>query len=373
MSKYKIAILTEQINTHSGSRAAVELTKRLLPLNKSITLYAYNRNLDQEEVKKLKKLKAKIITLKKPFFLSKFFPNLKLLNTLRKEKPDFAIFCGTLPFFLSAKLANIKIIRIYMGTQFDAYLENKLPDEPKNLPSIFANRLSNIYIYLNELITARFSTYIIAISKYTELELAKLYKRKADRIIYLGGNHLPKLKTKKNKSLKLLTISRITPYKGFHILIEEINKLKNVNLTIVGPPEKKNYLKYLKTISSPNILFKNESTDTDISTLYASSDVYVTADRNLFFGFPIAEASFFGKSTIAFSYAAAKELVENNKTGYLVKNEIAFSAAIKKYIKNPKLISEMGLQAKVNAEKNFNWSKIAIEYQNTFNVFDKTK
>jgi len=369
MNKYKIAILTEQIGTHSGSRAGVELAKHLLPINKSITLYSYKKNVDQEEVKKLKKLKVKIITFTKPILTSRFFPDLNLLKALRYEKPDFAIFCGTLPFFLSAKLANIKTIRIYMGTQFNAYLENKLPNENKNPFDIIANYLTNLYIYINELITVCFSTNIIAISKYAGFELTRLYKRKADRIIYLAGDHLPKLKTKKNledKTLNLLTISRITPYKGFHILIEEINKLKNVNLTIVGSAERKKYLKYLQTISSSNIIFKSGSTDHDISTLFTNSDVYVTADRNLFFGFPIAEASFFGKPSIAFSYAAASEIIENNKTGYLVNNRIAFRGAISKYIKNPNLISKMGVLAKSKAEKNFSWSKIAIEYQKLF-------
>lgn len=376
MNKYKIAILTEQINTHSGSRAAIELAKQLMPINKSIRLYSYRNNLDQQEMNKLKKHKLKITTFKKSAIIGKFFPNLKLLKILRHARPDFVIFCGTLPFFLSAKLAGIKIIRIYMGTQFDAYLENKLPNESKNLPGIIINYICNIYIYLNELVTIKLSTHIITISKFTALELYRLYNRKTDCIIYLGGNHLPKVNTKKienDKTLKLLTISRITPYKGFHILIKEVNKLKNTSLTIVGTAEKKNYLKYLKTISASNIIFKNELTNLDIAKLYANSDVYVTADRNLFFGFPSAEASFFGLPSIAFSYAAANELIDDNKSGYIVKNGNDFSAAINNYLKNPKLVSTMGNNARIKAENNFKWSKIAANYQQAINSFNRDK
>lgn len=376
MNKYKIAILTEQISTHSGARVAIELATRLIPLNKSVSVYAYKRNLDQETLRILKKHKVKTNTFNKPTFLGRFLPSLKLLTKLRQERPDFIIFCGTLPFFFSAKLAGIKIIRIYMGTQFDAYLEKKLPNEPKNQQDIILNSLINTYIRLNELITVKLSTRVIAISKYTGLELKRFYKKKADRIIYLGGNHLLKVKTRKDadtKTLKLLAISRITPYKGFHILIEEINKLKNVSLTIVGTVEKKNYFKYLKTISKPNIIFKNETTDKEISKLYSNSDVYITADHNLFFGFPIAEAAFFGIPSIAFLHAAAGELIENKKTGYLVKNKSELNSAINKYLKNPKLIENQGKLAKIKAENNFNWSKIATEYQSSLNFFNKSK
>src|SRR3990167_3760397 len=133
MTAFKIAILTEIISSHSGSRFAIELAKSLSKLGNNITLYAFNTNEDKSLTKSLKGKEIKVTTFKeKSGILNKIKPHGKLTNILRKEKFNFAISCSKAPFFLSAKLAGIPVVKIYMGTQFNAYLENKLPHERIN-------------------------------------------------------------------------------------------------------------------------------------------------------------------------------------------------------------------------------------------------
>lgn len=365
----KIAFLVEIINNQSGARAPLELAKQLSKLNHQITVYGYKDKLDRFSYDQLLKSKIKVILLEKSksSLLSKFLPNLNLLRSLKQNRFDLVIFAGTLPFFLSAKLSGIPIIRIYMGSQFDAYLEKKLPDQKISLSDRVINRIGNFYIFINELLMTRLSDYVVAISKYCTKELKKYYKRTAERTIYLGGDHLPYIKNKLRTSnkLKLLSISRLTPYKNFHLIIEAISKLKDpLKLTIVGNSHNPDYLKYLKNIAPKNVHFTQNCSDNQLAKLYSESDLYITADRFLFFGFPIAEAAFFAIPSIAFNFAAAGELIDNKRTGFLISNQDHLLNLLTELLQNPDQIKKLGQAAKNRAKDKFAWSKIALEYQN---------
>src|SRR3989344_7114924 len=124
MKSLKIGILTEIVSYHSGSRAPLEIAKHLAKLKQNVAVYAYNFAKDNQAYKDLKKNGVKIIFFSKPNipYLGKFISSLKLYKTLKKNKPDIMTFSGTPPFFFAAKLTQIPIVRIYQGTQFDAYL-----------------------------------------------------------------------------------------------------------------------------------------------------------------------------------------------------------------------------------------------------------
>ena len=370
MKKYKIAIVTQSLSAKSGSRVAVELSQHLQKLGNNVSVYAYDSNqkisrdlaLKKINVFKLSKIKSKI--------LSRLIPDYRLTKLLRSQAPDVAILTAFLPSIIAAKLAGIATIRIYMGTQFGAYLENKNPNEKVSLLDIVVNKISDTFIFLSELISARLSGEVVAISNYCAKEMKKLYYQKA-KVIYLGGNHLPVTryqspKTTYKRPFHLLSVSRITPYKNFHLLIEMVKseKLrKKVDLTIVGTSIKPKYLSYLKRHASPNVHFKTNVSDRELAKLYASCHAYITCDRYLFFGLPIAEAAFFQKPSIALDYAAAKELIDHGKTGYIAKNLDEFVMFLEKLTIDPKLIQNLGKNAQKKAQKIFNWQRITEQYQ----------
>lgn len=374
MRKLKIVVLTESIATNSGSRAPFEIAKNLSRLGNSVSVYAFDVERDLTAESELKKNGVKVVVFEKSRTLNfiKFLPNFEIVKTLKKDKPDFIVLAAFLPSLLAAKIARFPVVRIYMGTQFNAYLERKSLVESITPVDHFFNIIGNIYIYFIEFATNYLSNYIVAISKFCQKEVKKMYFKKVDRVIYLGGNHLPKVATKNSlpkNYFNLLTVSRITPYKNFHLLIEGIKKIKTrkkIFLTIVGKPEKPKYLKYLKKISTKNIKILPNLTDSQLSNLYKKCDLYVTADRNLFFGFPITEAAFFAKPALAFNFAAAKEIIEPGKTGFLVKNQKQFGEVLKKSISNPQLLKIFGKNAQNRANKMFKWQKIANEYNKFF-------
>ena len=380
MKKYKIAIVTQSLSAKSGSRVAVELSQHLQKLGNNVSVYAYDSNqkisrdlaLKKINVFKLSKIKSKI--------LSRLIPDYRLTKLLRSQAPDVAILTAFLPSIIAAKLAGIATIRIYMGTQFGAYLENKNPNEKVSLLDIVVNKISDTFIFLLELISARLSDEVVAISNYCAKEMKRLYHQKS-KVIYLGGNHLPVTRNPAEgearlwrqlpeisyqKPLHLLSVSRITPYKNFHLLIEimKSEKLrKKADLTIVGTSIKPKYLSYLKRHASPNVHFKTKVSDRELARLYKDSDVYVTCDRFLFFGLPIAEAAFFQKPSIALGYAAAKELIDHGKTGYIAKNLDEFAMFLEKLTIDPKLAQNLGKNAQKKAQKIFNWQRIIEQYQ----------
>jgi len=386
MRKFKIAILTESISSNSGARAPVEIAKNLANLGHQIEIFAYNFQPQKSTIADLKSKKVEIHLLKKPRnpVFARLLPNKEIAQTLKDQNFDFVLLAAFLPFLFSAKLARRKVIKIYMGTQFGAYLENKLPNQNINILDRIANLTVDAFIYLSELISAHLSNQTVAISHYCAEEMERLYRRKVNDVIYLGGNHFPakfpqynqELGTRNQKQFHLLSVSRITPYKGFHILIEVLKSLKTnkrVTLTIAGKKEKSNYFRYLKKIAPKNVLFVTNPSDKQLVNLFQTCNLYLSADRYLFFGFPIVEAAFFAKPTLALNYAAAREIIDRNKTGFLFKNQLEMGNKLKKLIKNPGEIKIAGQKAWQKANKFFTWEKVGHQYDLFLNKIYKNK
>lgn len=370
----KIGILTEIINFHSGSRAPLEIARHLSLLGNDVTVYAYSHMLDQRAKKSLiaDKIKVKLINKSKNRFLAKQLAAKTLYTLLKNDSPDIATFSGTPPFFIAAKLAGIPVVRIYQGVQFDAFLENKLPNQSPNFLESLVNKLANIVIFAIDLMSFKLSNGVVSISEYAQQEGENLYRRKSDIVIYHGTTPLPnpKIAAKKDQnSINLVSVSRITPYKGFHKIINALNKIttnKKIKLTIIGSQPKKKYVKFLKLLGRDKLSIVENPTDAKLAKIYQNSDIYVCADRYLYFGLPICEAANFGLPAVSFNYAAANELIIHGKTGYVASDQTEFAHYLRKLIQNPKLRVEMGKKAQKRAQEFFSWSKAAKQYEKLF-------
>ncbi|MBI2011693.1 glycosyltransferase family 4 protein [Candidatus Daviesbacteria bacterium] len=364
----KIAVITESINNHSGARAPLELAKNLSLLGNEIRVYSYNNNLDKTALKELKasKVTASLLSKIRTPFLSRSLPDLRLTKKIWQDKPQVIIFCGSFPSFWGSRLTFIPLIRIYMGTQFGAFKENFLPNTKLSPIQLAINLLTDCFIFLTELLMVYSASYVIAISNYAAVELKRLYNKKANKVIYLGGNHLRHTKPSKFRKISnLISVSRITPYKGLHLLIDSLRDYlikNNLTFTIVGTKVKANYFKYLKKIAGRGIKFVINPSDKELAKLYEQSDLYISADKYLFFGLPISEVAFFAKPAISLDFGAAKELINNNQTGFIAKNTNELVPLIDKLLKKPSLRVKMGQNAKKRASQLFNWREISLIY-----------
>jgi len=82
------------------------------------------------------------------------------------------------------------------------------------------------------------------------------------------------------------------------------------------------------------------------------------------------EAASFGKPTIAFDFASAKELVKNNNIGYVVKNQKEFKKAVAALIRYPERKLALGRNAQKFAQK-YTWEKCAKDYLKLFEKWQK--
>lgn len=364
----KLAILTEILSTHSGSRAPIELAK-YLSLNNEVTLLAYSFSAEKEIKKDLEKRGVRVILIDAPDIpLGKWLAAFKFLPHLQENK--LISFHGTLPTFLVAKLAGLPLVQTYYGTQLDAYLEKLLPSQKPSLKDKFLNWLGNQLVLLIQKIYFGLSNQVVAISNYTSREARKLYGRKIP-FIHLGASvesfRATRSKTARSAAVNILSVSRITPYKGFHLLMEGVKKTgRRVNLFIVGSASQPEYLAYLKKNKSPRTKILIDVSDQELVSLYQNCDIYASCDRYLFFGLPPLEAALSGKPSVVLDYCAAQEIVAHQKTGFIAKNLGEFTKYLKLLIDNPVLRAKMGREAKVKAEKNFSWEKTAGLYEQLF-------
>jgi len=173
------------------------------------------------------------------------------------------------------------------------------------------------------------------------------------------------------KICQLLTVSRFTPYKNFHLLLEIFKSLEKstkipLRFTIAGSLGSAKYLEYLKSIAPQNVSFQVNRTDEELSLLYQQSDIYVTADTYFFFGMPVLEAASFGVPVVAYNFGAASELIDNGKTGFVVSTKIGFEKVLRQLVENKDRREKMSRLAQEKAQQDFTWEKTAIQYLEIF-------
>jgi len=374
----KIALVSHAADTHSGSRAPIELAKRFVKLGHQVYFYAYFDLSNHKAKKEIESQGINLILIKSPKIqiIGRFIGALKLISSLKKIKPDIISAHTTLPFMLGSKLSGIPIFSTYHGTQQDVWFDRIFPRTPGILDKT-TNYFLNIFIKSVMWLQLILSDKIITLSKYCSHELLSLYGKKAPFVFWGGAPpHLLNIrrKLKKSNSINLLSVSRIVPYKNFHILINIVKDLnhqyKNLKLTIIGSHPDKKYLSYLKKIKPSNVKIIADATDSILASHYQKADIYITCDKFLFFGEPVLEAAEFGKPTIAFDFASAKEIVKNNHTGYVVKNEEESKKAFENLIKSPEKRATFGRNAQKFA-KHFTWDRCANNYLKLFEIWQK--
>lgn len=366
----RIGILTEIINSHSGARAPLEIAKHLRKRGHDVIVYGYNFQLNINTLKDLKKhdVSVRIIPKLNVHFIGKHLTIPRFYKELMKDKPDALTFSGTLPLFIAAKLTRIPILRIYQGVQFDAFLEYKNPNQQITSLDKGINMIANCVIFAIEFMSLRLADGVVAVSKFAATQGEKLFKRKIMAVIYNGTTNLSKYERFNERSsyTTLLSVSRITPYKGFHLLIEALKSVKTqktLKLVIAGSQPKLNYVNYLKKLGGTLVHFEFDPTDKMLSKLYAHTDIYATADRLLYFGLPVTEAALNKIPTVARDYAAAKEVISHGKTGFVAKSQTEFAGYLEKLIDNSKLRNQLGQAARVRVLKEFTWERAALQYE----------
>lgn len=138
----------------------------------------------------------------------------------------------------------------------------------------------------------------------------------------------------------ILFVGSIRPPKCIHLLIESFNIVKrsipNAKLVIIGAITFGKYYEKLKKMSDNSVIFAGYVSDDELPSYYAACDVYATASLWEGFNLPLAEAQACGKPVVAFDIGPHKEVVDEGKTGLLVrpKDSEALADAIVKLLQD---------------------------------------
>jgi len=198
---------------------------------------------------------------------------------------------------------------------------------------------------------------------------------------------------------RLLFVSRISPEKGVHVLIEAFNRLAetdpDVELTLVGDDAviplqmavrlaedevvrelerfyESDYRQTLVSLLSPaaarRVTFTGGVPYDDVAQQYERADIFVLPSLLEAFGMPAAEAMAAGLPVVASRSGGIVEIVADGETGLLVPPDdaAALAEALLTLFRDPDRRIRMGAAGRACASDRFSWDRITGETEDAF-------
>ena len=281
-------------------------------LKKNIEIYLFSHNALYKDFIKSKKLTIQGSNIKnKSRLYFNLFTTINLLKFLiqNNEKNTIFSFQSHLPAIILAKLFKKKIIIRNSEEIFGAtkYADNKVH-------AFITLMLKAVFYNLADI--------IIAISTKSKKSLEKIIinKNKVKLIYnpYLINNNKFKKKVNNDNSFNILCMGRLTKQKNFILVIKVINALvkqyPNIILTVVGDgPLRRDLIKS----ANKNIKFLNWTNN--IKKYFLKSDLFILP--SYYEGLPNAliEAAYYNVPSISTDCSGAKDILLNNKGGYIIR------------------------------------------------------
>ena len=210
---------------------------------------------------------------------------------------------------------------------------------------------------------------IITVSKSAKKDIGRDFNIPANKfsIVPNGINTdlfypIDDIERKKNRII--VTNSADTPLKGLFFLFQavaELNKLQDVNVTVVGEPKKDGDLvKLIRRLGIGHCIhFTGRIGNGEFVRQYARATVAVVPSVYEGFGLPVGEAMACGVPVISTTGGALPEVVGD--AGILVKpaDSRALAGAIRDLLNNPLRAKELGMAGYRRVHKHFTWKKAA--------------
>ncbi len=168
----------------------------------------------------------------------------------------------------------------------------------------------------------------------------------------------------KNEDFLAIHISNLRPVKRIPDLLKIIAKTgPNIKLLILAGSDFTPFLPLAKKLKIQNRI-KVMPAVKDIQNYISAADVGLYTSEKESFGMGILETMVYKKPVIASRTGGVPEVVENKKTGFLVRvGDIkGFTKKIKQLASSPALVRKMGEVGFLRAEANFSNKKIISEY-----------
>ncbi len=220
---------------------------------------------------------------------------------------------------------------------------------------------------------------IIATSlPYSEASVALARWREKVRVIPLGiadlANAVPAADPWPARTgLRLLAVGRLSPYKGFDVLIEALARIETATLLLVGHGECERALRALAHARGvgARITFAGDLDDAGLDAAYAAADLFVlpSLDRSEAFGLVLLEAMRAGRAVVASAIAGSGvgAVVVDGTTGLLVApgDAGAIARAIER-LADPVLRTRLGAAGRDRWAANFTLAASAAAVHATY-------
>jgi glycosyltransferase involved in cell wall biosynthesis len=271
------------------------------------------------------------------------------------------------------KHGNIHIIHDHPGRGFvnsKAYLKYK---DSIRIPILITNHGIELpgrekeHQNLIEIIKKGYPIYINAFTKFHKEILEKTGIKIIETIPH--GIPIENFEFRKERGNYLFSLGRICQQKGQAIAVQ-IARQNKIPLILGGSIQEKDYFdKEIKPFLNKNIKFIGTLNDEEKIKVYKNSLAYlalVTEPET--FGLTLIESMACGTPVIAFDYGPMKEIIKNEKTGFIIKREMKNGELdLEKMIKKTKdAILNIGKisreECRKNVEENFTSQKQAERY-----------
>lgn len=204
------------------------------------------------------------------------------------------------------------------------------------------------------------ANFVVCISDYAKSQVMNLVPYedwKKLHVVRLGVNadkFKPQISKKPSKTLQLLSVGRLTPAKGQHLILEALEVLtkdfENIHLTFVGDgPDRKSLESEVKEKGlSGFVTFTGALSESDTREYFQKSDIFLLP--SFAEGLPVVlmEAMAVELPCVTTYIAGIPELVENGANGILVApgNVEGIVTGLAKLINDPQKRCELGRTAR---------------------------
>jgi len=188
----------------------------------------------------------------------------------------------------------------------------------------------------------------------------------------------------KDDETLLFVMTRLTEEKNMEFLVDAaldiLQKNSNTKLMVCGDGNLKNTLekKVANAGLGEKVVFPGIVSDSEKKNFYAAGNIFVYASKSETQGMVLTEAMYAGLPIVAVRATGVKDIVENDKTGFLVgENKQEFSIAVQKLIDDEDLRKKFGEEGEKVAREKYT-EKVCAEkmievYKGSINSKRKTQ
>ena len=266
-----------------------------------------------------------------------------------------------------------KVPKIAKQIGAKCFLTTHAPFVEKELRSPLLNLVVSLYDKFKAKRILNSYDKVIAITKWEIPYLEKLGCEK-EKIVYIP-NGIPdeffkiknKPRGKEDKAKTILFFGRVAPIKNLEILIKAykiiLEKKYKVKLKIVGPAEKGYKQRLLDIVNQSNVNVEFLGAIYDLKQkikIVQDSDIFVLPSKREASPQALIEAMAFGKIVISSATQGGKEIIKDDKNGFLfeIGNVEHLAKKIAYCLDNSSSLERIRKEAK-NSVKSLVWSKIA--------------